>query len=230
MSWICDPWPASAARRMSKLILLANTHYISIPIWNLAIFGHGILSFSPTWRLDVFSLFSYDHITLQFILLLSGSIEIKTLETEVMLQAGEAIFINKNIIHLVMPKGNCHYNSFIFPHHFLKFYFKSPAETLAKTITGNPHLSVYHFIPGTDWCDEVISSLQKSAISEKNKTESYVYEVLVQLSTLWYLLHIWKKELKIAAIPDAKTTDVMPPSNFVILSSKAVTVGFATLV
>lgn len=130
------------------------------------------------------------HEDLQFILLLSGSIEIKTLETEIVLQAGEAIFINKNLIHLVMPKGNCHYNSFIFPDYFLKFYFKSPAETLVETITGNPHLSVYHFIPGTSWCDEVISSLQKLAISEKNKTEFYVYEVLVQLSTLW--LHFQK--------------------------------------
>ena len=73
------------------------------------------------------------------------------------------------------------------PFHIL---VKSPAETLVETITGNPHLSVYHFIPGTDWCDEVISSLQKLAISEKDKTEFYVYEVLVQLSTLW--LHFQK--------------------------------------
>lgn len=130
------------------------------------------------------------HEDLQFILLLSGRIEIKTLETKLVLQAGEAIFINKNIIHLVMPKGACHYNSFIFPDYFLKFYFKSPAETLVETITGNPHLSVYRFIPGTGWCDEVISSLQKLSASEKNKTEFYVYEVLVCLSALW--LHFQK--------------------------------------
>lgn len=125
------------------------------------------------------------HEDLQFIFLLSGSIEVKTLDKTIVLQEGEAVFINKNIIHLVMPNGRCHYYSFIFPDYFLKFYFKSPAEILVDHITNNSHLSIYHFIPGTVWCDDVISALKKMITLEKNKTEFYVYEILVQLSTLW---------------------------------------------
>ncbi len=125
------------------------------------------------------------HKDLQFILLLSGSIEIKTFDMELVLQAGEAVFINRNVIHLITQKGPCHYNSFIFPDYFLKFYFKSPAETLVEDIINNPGLSLYHLIPGTNWCDDVIHALGKLIGFEKNKTEFYVYEVLVQLSSLW---------------------------------------------
>lgn len=125
------------------------------------------------------------HEDLQFIYVLSGSIEVKNLDTVIVLQAGEAIFINKNIIHLVMPNGHCHYNSFIFPDYFLKFYFNSPAETLVSQVTDYSHLSIFHFIPGTVWCDDIISALKRLVTLEKNKTEFYIYEVLVQISSLW---------------------------------------------
>ena len=63
------------------------------------------------------------HEDLQFIYVLSGAIEVATLETRISLHTGEGIFINKNVVHLVKKSGSCHYNSFIFPDYFLKFYF-----------------------------------------------------------------------------------------------------------
>ena len=44
------------------------------------------------------------------------------------------------------------------------------------------------------------------------------------------LLSIFKNVFISAAIPDAHATDAIPPSSFVILFSKAVIVGLATLV
>lgn len=41
------------------------------------------------------------HEDLQFIYLLAGSIEVVTLDTRTQLRAGNGIFINKNVVHLV---------------------------------------------------------------------------------------------------------------------------------
>lgn len=46
----------------------------------------------------------------------------------------------------------------------------------------------YHFTPGISWCDKVLSILQQMSLLEKNKTEFYVYEVLVLLSSLWLVI------------------------------------------
>ena len=54
------------------------------------------------------------HEDLQFIYVLSGEVEVVTLENSVSLYAGEGIFINKNVVHLVQKNGSCHYHSFIF--------------------------------------------------------------------------------------------------------------------
>lgn len=49
------------------------------------------------------------HEDLQFIYVLSGEIEVVTLETVVSLHPGEGVFINKNVVHLVRKKNFCHY-------------------------------------------------------------------------------------------------------------------------
>ena len=59
------------------------------------------------------------HEDLQFILVLDGTIEVQTLDTSVRIRTGEGLFINKNVVHDVLRLDNCHYNSFIFPAHFL---------------------------------------------------------------------------------------------------------------
>lgn len=125
------------------------------------------------------------HEDLQFIYVLDGEIEIKTLDTSVRLDKGSGIFINKNVIHLVKESYFCHYNSFIFPDYFLKFYFGSPAAAFVERITGKEELPVCCFTKGMDWCKPVLSVLSRLAGLENRKTEFYAYEVLCLLSTLW---------------------------------------------
>ncbi len=125
------------------------------------------------------------HEDLQFIYLHSGKISVKTLDEEIILNSGEAIFINKNIVHQITQLSLCHYNSFIFPDYFLKFYFGSPAENFVSKITSNTQFTLYHFDNSISWHKEILNCLKDLALLEKNKTEFYSYQVLVTLSKLW---------------------------------------------
>lgn len=125
------------------------------------------------------------HEDIQFIYVLDGEIEIMTLNTNIQACAGDGVFINKNVVHHVKGNNTCHYNSFIFPDYFLKFYLGSPAGDFVESVVGKDQLPVYHFAKETASCKAVLSILQKLSVLEKNKTEFYIYEVLVLLSTLW---------------------------------------------
>lgn len=125
------------------------------------------------------------HEDLQFIYVLDGEIEIKTLDTSVQVNKGSGIFINKNVIHLVKKAFSCHYNSFIFPDYFLKFYFGSPGATFVERIVGKDELPICCFPKEMNWCKSILSALSRLAELENRKTEFYAYEVLCLLSALW---------------------------------------------
>ena len=127
------------------------------------------------------------HEDIQFIYISDGEISVRTLHDTINVHSGECIFINKNVVHLVEHEGNCHYYSFVFPDYFLKFYFGSPAAGFVERITGNSQIPVYPFTRETSWCSSVVSALKELVKLEKNKTEFYVYEVLVHLTTLWLI-------------------------------------------
>ncbi len=125
------------------------------------------------------------HEDLQFIYVLDGEIEIKTLDTSVQVNKGSGIFINKNVIHLVEKASPCHYNSFIFPDYFLKFYFSSPGAAFVECIVGKDELPICCFPKEMNWCKSILSALSRLADLEIRKTEFYAYEVLCLLSALW---------------------------------------------
>ena len=125
------------------------------------------------------------HEDLQFIYVLDGEIEIKTLDTSVQVNRGSGIFINNNVIHLVKKSLSCHYNSFIFPDYFLKFYFGSPGGAFVERIVGKDELPICCFPKEKNWCQSILSVLSCLADLENRKTEFYAYEVLCLLSALW---------------------------------------------
>lgn len=125
------------------------------------------------------------HEDIQFIYVLAGEIEIKTLTTSVSVGAGIGIFINKNVVHLVSKNNTCHYNSFIFPDYFLKFYFGSPAKDFVESIVGKEQIPIYHFSKDIENHGTVLATLLRLSELEKDKTDFYVYEVLVSLTALW---------------------------------------------
>lgn len=128
------------------------------------------------------------HEDLQFIYVLNGIIEVRTLDNAIRVQAGEAIFINKNVVHMVSRLVDCHYNSFIFPAYFLEFYPGSPAKIFVENITANEQLSAFRFSSLVDWHKDMTVILQQLVEIERNKTAFYAYEVLVRLSALWLIM------------------------------------------
>lgn len=127
------------------------------------------------------------HEDLQFLYVENGEICLKTLDSSVRIEAEEAVFINKNVVHQICQIGECQYNSFIFPDYFLGFYMGGPARAFVDRIAGREQLPFFHFDSGTEWSKEVLSKLRKLRGLEKEKTECYVYEVLVLLSEIWLL-------------------------------------------
>lgn len=128
------------------------------------------------------------HEDLQFIYVIEGRIDVRTLDASYKVTQGEAFFINKNVIHHVKRIGNCHYNSFLFPSYFLDFYPTSPVSALTRNITANTGMPVFHFRETVKWQSAVIELLTQLAALENDKPEFYPYEVLLKLSSLWLLM------------------------------------------
>lgn len=124
------------------------------------------------------------HEDIQFIYVLDGEIEVVTLEDHIALHKGEGFFINKNVVHLVNKVNACHYNSFIFPDYFLRFYIGGPCDEIVGQIIGNIHIPVYH-ITNTSEHQPILHVLEKLSSLEQNKSSLYPYEVLCALTTLW---------------------------------------------
>lgn len=137
------------------------------------------------------------HEDVQFIYVLEGEIEVGTLENRTTLQQGDGLFINKNVVHLVDKVDACHYNSFIFPDYFLRFYIGSPADQIVSQIIGNKAFPVIP-LSNTTENQPLLHTLKKLAALEQNKTALYPYEVLSTLSVLWLELcraiHITENE------------------------------------
>ena len=129
------------------------------------------------------------HEDLQFIYVISGTICVKTLEEEEILSAGEGIFINKNVVHLVDKIDTCKYKSFLFPDYFLSFYQSSPAGKLTHDITDNASVTLTVLYDKKEWCRKVLDILRELVVIEENeKDDLYSYEVLSRLSSLWLVM------------------------------------------
>lgn len=125
------------------------------------------------------------HEDIQFMYVLEGEIRLTTLLDTTIVHPGQCIYINKNIVHRMSHDGNCHYYIFVFPDYLLKFYMGSPAAKFVEKITEDSQLSTFLFTDHVPWCETVFRELEALAKLEKNKTEDYVYEVLVRLTTIW---------------------------------------------
>ena len=125
------------------------------------------------------------HNDLQFIYVKEGNAGVKTLDKAIELRAGEGIFINKNVIHMVYKIGKCRYNSFIFPDYFIKFYPGCPAGNLVTAVTENTSVGIVKIDNSNEWSKKALCCLRNLCETENNKNEFYEYKVLVSLCSLW---------------------------------------------
>lgn len=111
------------------------------------------------------------HEDVQFLYVLDGEIAVRTLETRTPVEPGQAVFINKNVVHMIEHDAPCHYYSFVFPDVFLRFYTGSPASKLVDRVIENSSLPVYLFTQENSWCENVFSELKALIALEKIKKE-----------------------------------------------------------
>lgn len=131
------------------------------------------------------------HEDVQFILILKGQAHFRTVSHSFDLNAGEAVFINKEVLHQTIPEPNCHYRSFIFPEYFLMFY---PGSIMAQQdvlpITGNPSIPAIAFRALKPWHKKILCMLRdlNQLVIKKDTTKFYEYEVLTKLVNLWLII------------------------------------------
>lgn len=128
------------------------------------------------------------HDDLQFIYVHAGELFIKTLDADLTLRCGEGAFINKRVVHYVGRRSSCRYSSILFPEHFLEFYAGSPAKSLVSRITESEEVKLLRFSSDGGWNTEVLDVLRGLCSLESQRTELYVYGVLVRLCSLWLIL------------------------------------------
>lgn len=160
---------------INSINLKQNTNF---PYLVLNVFNGNSHPMNPGFRV------MHWHEDIQFIYVLEGEIEIVTLESQTILHKGEGVFINKNVVHLVNQINACHYNSFIFPDYFLRFYVGSPAEQIVNQIIGRRDFPVFPITYAKENLS-ILQTLKKLYSLEQNKTSLYPYEVLSTLSVLW---------------------------------------------
>ena len=85
------------------------------------------------------------HEDFQFIVVLAGSVILHTLNRTTIVHAGEGVFINRRVVHLVLGTSGCHYQTFVFPERFVTFYPGSPAEQYSSSLSENEELPTFVF-------------------------------------------------------------------------------------
>lgn len=125
------------------------------------------------------------HEDVQFICVFTGKVYLHTLDRTMIVPAGEGIFINKGVVHLVVADPTCHYRSFLFPEQLVSFYPGSPAAKYVKRITDCEQIQCLPLSPGIEWQHSILERLRGLSRLEAEPSECYEYEVLAGLAALW---------------------------------------------
>ncbi len=126
------------------------------------------------------------HEDLQFILVLEGRIQVRMLTGILEAAAGEGVFINKNVIHLVTRLEPCHYNSFLFPEKFLAFYPESPAVHAVTRIIEATGLPVFLFSEDGGWQSGILKYLRVLSETGNERSETSALRILLTLCEIFF--------------------------------------------
>lgn len=139
------------------------------------------------------------HEELQFTIVMEGKLKIRVNTQEYYLQKGEAIFINRNMLHITTDLTNDGvYVSLNFPDKLLCFFAGSRMEqndVYPFTVNGMPMAKILR--QDEAWQREVIEILSGTVDSlKKDRMNGNEYMISMNLTKMWYLmvLHM-RKEL-----------------------------------
>lgn len=125
------------------------------------------------------------HEDFQFIYVLTGELYLHTLNRTRVVPAGQGVFLNKNVVHLVSASANCHYKSILFPEQLVSFYPGCPAAKYVNRIAGCQQITCLQFDAASPWQGRVLGLLERLSHIEPGSAVCYEYEVLTLLAALW---------------------------------------------
>ena len=128
------------------------------------------------------------HEDFQFIYVYTGKLFLHTLDQTRIINENSGVFINKNIVHLVLASEDCHYKSFLFPKQLVSFYTGGPALRYVDIVSECEQISCLLLEKSVSWQKDILDLLVKLSGLESQRTEFYEYEILVFLSQLWLIL------------------------------------------
>lgn len=140
------------------------------------------------------------HEDFQFILVLNGEICLHTLAQTMIIPAGCGVFLNRNVVHMVLASTDSHYKSFLFPEQLVSFYPGSPAAKYVGRIANCEQITCIKLSLDIKWQETILQRLKELAVLETT-APCYEYHVLVLLSALWLGL------AKNVDVPKKRTTD-----------------------
>lgn len=120
----------------------------------------------------------HSHSTFQLVYCTDGIVKIAMLAGEHEIKAGEAIFLNSNVVHQDIVSTEGAYYSFNFSKELVSFGKNLPTEVLLNEFAENPGCPCYIFDEKYPWMRKILFDCEKLIELEKNKTDTYYYEVL----------------------------------------------------
>ena len=120
----------------------------------------------------------HSHSTFQLVYCTDGIVKIAMLAGEHEIKAGEAIFLNSNVVHQDIVSTGGAYYSFNFSKELVPFGKNLPTEVLLNEFAENPGCPCYIFDEKYPWMRKILSDCEKLIELEKDKADTYYYEVL----------------------------------------------------
>ena len=142
------------------------------------------------------------HEDFQFIYVLAGKVYLHTLDQTKIIPAGQGVFLNKNVVHLVSASSDGHYKSFLFPERLVSFYPGCPAVKYVKQIGDCPQITCIQLEPTFAWQKIILENLKRLVDVTPASSPCYEYEVLTLLTAIWLEL------AKNLAVPTAPAHDL----------------------
>lgn len=131
------------------------------------------------------------HEEVEVVVVTSGVLKVDVLNHSIILTAGEAAFINSNVLHTAVNADHsvCEIKSFVFDPKLVFGSLESAIEQkYVRPLVNCPQLCVIHFQNNLQWHKEIIKCIEEAFIHYQKET--FGYELLVRdyLSKLWFLI------------------------------------------
>ena len=149
------------------------------------------------------------HTSLEIATVISGTIEVKTPDHTILLEAGDTVFVNTGVLHTYKAHGKdpAVQHAHLFHMDFLSGAERSVfEEKYMLPVTRCTALQAWRIHPDTRRRMEMSAAALTAADLAKEEREGYEFDIRTQLSTFWRGLLEETKEVRMAA-PVRNTAD-----------------------